>query len=96
MMISRAELFNKLSTLKAPPEANEYKAQVYSIIQSMDTKEPVEPSIKTKQAIWTLIDCRRLLIDGLVSAQAQEITEACDMAIDALKYLEAMKGESHE
>ncbi len=96
MMISRAELFNKLSTLKAPPEANEYKAQVYSIIQSMDTKEPVEPSIKTKQAIWTLIDCRRLLIDGLVSAQAQEITEAFDMAIDALKYLEAMKGESHE
>ena len=95
-MISRAELFNKLSTLKAPPEANEYKAQVYSIIQSMDTKEPVEPSIKTKQAIWTLIDCRRLLIDGLVSAQAQEITEAFDMAIDALKYLEAMKGESHE
>ena len=62
----------------------------------MDTKEPVEPSIKTKQAIWTLIDCRRLLIDGLVSAQAQEITEAFDMAIDALKYLEAMKGESHE
>lgn len=96
MMISRAELFNKLSTLKAPPEANEYKAQVYSIIQSMDTKEPVEPSIKTKQAIWTLIDCRRLLIDGLVSAQAQEITEAFDMAIDALKYLEAMKGENHE
>lgn len=96
MMISRAELFNKLSTLKAPPEANEYKAQVYSIIQSMDTKEPVEPSIKTKQAIWTLIDCRRLLIDGLVSAQAQEITEAFDMAIDALKYLEAMKGESHD
>jgi hypothetical protein len=96
MMISRAELFNKLSTLKAPPEANEYKAQVYSIIQSMDTKEPVEPSIKTKQAIWTLIDCRRLLIDGLVSAQAKEITESFDMAIDALKYLEAMKGESRE
>lgn len=84
MMISRAELFNKLATLKAPPEANEYKAQVYSIIQSMETEEPVEPTMKTKQAIWTLIDCRRLLIDGLVSVQASVITEAFDMAIEAL------------
>lgn len=49
-----------------------------------------------QQAIWTLIDCRRLLIDGLVSVQADAITEAFDMAIEALKYLEAMKGESHE
>ena len=46
-----------------------------------------------QQAIWTLIDCRRILIDGLVSVQADAITEAFDMAIDALKYLEAMKGE---
>ena len=49
-----------------------------------------------EQAIWTLIDCRRLLIDGLVSVQADAITEAFDMAIEALKYLEAMKGESNE
>ena len=49
-----------------------------------------------QQAIWTLIDCRRLLINGLVLVQAEEITEAFDMAIEALKYLEAMKGESHE
>lgn len=38
-----------------------------------------------QQAIWTLIDCRRLLIDGLVSVQADAITEAFDMAIDSLK-----------
>lgn len=38
-----------------------------------------------QQAIWTLIDCRRLLIDGLVSVQKDYITEAFDMAIDALK-----------
>ena len=33
--IDRAELFNKLAGIKAPPEANEYKAQVYALIQSM-------------------------------------------------------------
>lgn len=33
--IDRAELFNKLAEIKAPPEANEYKAQVYALIQSM-------------------------------------------------------------
>lgn len=38
-----------------------------------------------QQAIWTLIDCRRLLINGLVLVQAEEITEAFDMAIEALK-----------
>lgn len=37
MMISRAELFNKLSTLKAPPEANEYKAEVFALIQTMES-----------------------------------------------------------
>ena len=37
-----------------------------------------------QQAIWTLIDCRRLLINGLVLVQAEEITEAFDMAIEAL------------
>lgn len=33
--INRAELFNKLAEIKAPPEANEYKVQVYALIQSM-------------------------------------------------------------
>lgn len=33
--ISRAELFNRLAEIKAPPEANEYKAEVYKLIQSM-------------------------------------------------------------
>ncbi len=34
-MISRAELFNKLATIHAPMEANEYKAEVYKVIQSL-------------------------------------------------------------
>ena len=34
-MIDRAELFNKLAILKAPPEANAYKAEVYRIINEM-------------------------------------------------------------
>lgn len=33
--IDRAELFNRLAEIKAPPEANEYKAEVYKLIQSM-------------------------------------------------------------
>ena len=33
--IDRAEVFNKLAEIKAPPEANEYKAQVYAMLQNM-------------------------------------------------------------
>jgi len=33
--IDRAELFNRLSEIKVPPEANDYKAEVYKLIQSM-------------------------------------------------------------
>lgn len=33
--ISRAELFNRLAEIKAPPEASDYKAEVYKLIQSM-------------------------------------------------------------
>lgn len=38
-LISRCELFNKLAVLNAPPEANDYKTEVYKIIQGMNTKE---------------------------------------------------------
>lgn len=41
MLISKAELFNRLANIKAPPEANEYKAEVYSLIQSMETADEV-------------------------------------------------------
>lgn len=34
-LISRSELFNKLAEVRTPIEANEYKADVYKIIQSM-------------------------------------------------------------
>ena len=37
--ISRCELFNKLATIPAPPEANDFKAEVYKIIQQMETVE---------------------------------------------------------
>lgn len=37
--ISRCELFNKLATIPAPPEANDFKAEVYKIIQQMETSE---------------------------------------------------------
>lgn len=33
--ISRAELFNKLAVINAPMEANEYKAEVYRIINEL-------------------------------------------------------------
>ena len=34
-MISRAELFNRLAVVNAPMEANEYKAEVYKIINEL-------------------------------------------------------------
>lgn len=34
-MISRAELFNKLAVINAPMEANDYKAEVYKIINEI-------------------------------------------------------------
>ena len=37
--ISRCELFNRLATIPAPPEANDFKAEVYKAIQSMETVE---------------------------------------------------------
>lgn len=38
-LISRAELFNRLAGIKAGPEANEYKAEVYAIINGLPTAE---------------------------------------------------------
>lgn len=46
-LIHRAELFNKLADVKAPPEANEYKAEVYKVIQELPTEG-------TKQGGWRL------------------------------------------
>ena len=37
--ISRCELFNRLATLPAPAEANKFKAEVYKIIQEMETED---------------------------------------------------------
>lgn len=37
-LICRADLFNQLAEIKSPPEANEYKAEVYALIQSMEVK----------------------------------------------------------
>ena len=38
-LISRCELFNRLATIPAPVEANEFKAKIYEIIQSMETAD---------------------------------------------------------
>lgn len=37
--ISRCELFNILATIPAPPEANEFKAKIYAVIQGMETTD---------------------------------------------------------
>jgi SOS response regulatory protein OraA/RecX len=34
-MIDKAELFNKLAVINAPMEANDYKAEVYKIINEL-------------------------------------------------------------
>ena len=36
-LISRAELFNKLATIHAPMETNDYKSEVYAVINEMPT-----------------------------------------------------------
>ena len=41
-LISRCELFNRLATIPAPPEANDLKAEIYKVIQSMETAEPTK------------------------------------------------------
>ena len=38
-LISRAELFNRLATIHAPMEANDYKSEVYAVIQDMEALE---------------------------------------------------------
>lgn len=43
--ISRCELFNRLAVIAAPPEANKFKAEIYSVIQNM-------PVAKRPEAEW--------------------------------------------
>lgn len=38
-LISRCELFNRLATIPAPPEANDFKAEIYKVIQEMRSVE---------------------------------------------------------
>lgn len=38
-LISRCELFNRLATIPAPAEANEFKAKIYEVIQEMETSD---------------------------------------------------------
>lgn len=38
-LISRCELFNRLAAIPAPAEANDFKAKIYEIIQSMETAD---------------------------------------------------------
>lgn len=59
-LISRCELFNRLATIPASPEANELKAQIYAVIQSMDAVEEetdLEREFKSSEVnFWTQID----------------------------------------
>lgn len=48
-LISRAELFNRLSVIKTPMEANEYKAEVYKTIQGMETAKCKSVSVSIKE-----------------------------------------------
>lgn len=41
-LISRCELFNRLATIPAPPEANEFKAKIYEAIQGMETADRLQ------------------------------------------------------
>lgn len=59
-LISRCELFNKLATITVPPEANDLKAQIYAVIQSMDAKDTnVLSNIDIKIAKGCMSDLER-------------------------------------
>ena len=47
-LISRCELFNRLATIPAPPEANDLKAEIYKVIQSMETVDQEAEQCVTK------------------------------------------------
>lgn len=73
-LIDRAELFNRLANIKAPPEANEYKAEVYSLIQSMETADEIVPegwvvcSPSTAEHVAIVVrckDCKHTKTDGM-------------------------------
>ena len=56
-LISRCELFNRLATIAAPPEANDFKAEVYNIIQQMETVDAVaEPTVIRSRTLMTTKD----------------------------------------
>lgn len=57
-LIHRTDLFNKLAGVKAPPEANEYKAEVYGVIQELpETEIFVVTEIKRgEEPIHTVFD----------------------------------------
>lgn len=55
-LISRCELFNRLATIAAPPEANELKTEIYKVLQELETIEifPEEDLIRRSDAIEAL------------------------------------------
>lgn len=63
-LISRCELFNKLATIPAPPEANEFKAKIYEVIQGMETTDrpqgewiEVEEDWRHQIEFWKCSEC---------------------------------------
>ena len=57
-MIHRTDLFNKLAGVKTPPEAKEYKAEVYGVIQGLPEAEifVVAQIRRGKEPIHTVFD----------------------------------------
>ena len=49
-LISRCELFNRLATIAAPPEANDFKAEIYKVIQGMETADFIETWLSDPEA----------------------------------------------
>ena len=62
-LISRCELFNRLATIPASPEANELKAQIYAVIQSMDAVNCT--TCRFNKNDWDSIEC-----DGCTKADS--------------------------
>ena len=75
-LISRCELFNRLATIPAPPEANDLKAEIYKVIQSMDVRK--------------CEDCKNADFSGCAETRIYCLEHGCYMSrTDCCNYWEA-------
>lgn len=54
-LISRCKPFNRLATIAAPPEGNELKAEIYKVIQGMESADVFEEWIDQADTVLAIV-----------------------------------------